>query len=335
MYSATRSADGPVSDRFRAFDAHDSPGLHRSMARVARSCLGALVLGAALVAAPAQAALRVLACEPEWGALVRELAGQRADLFVATGPLQDPHRIQARPSLIARARNADMLVCTGAGLEVGWLPILLQQSANARIQPGQPGNFAAASYVKLLDVPVRVDRAEGDVHPEGNPHLHLDPGNVAQVASALAQRLAQVDPEGRGEYERRFADFDARWRAALVRWKQQAAPLAGMPVVVQHDSWPYLSAWLGLKKAVTLEPKPGVEPSAGHLQQVLASLKTNPARMILVATYQDPRASQWLAERADMPVVSLPFTVGATSGATDLFGLFDDMIARLLQGAAR
>jgi len=312
------------------------PGrLRRDRIRVRRS--GALLSAvcASLLATPAAAALRVMACEPEWGALVRELAGERAEVFVATGPLQDPHRIQARPSLVARARNADLLACTGAGMEDGWLPILLQQSANAKIQPGRPGNFSAAEHVQLLDAPPRLDRSEGDVHPEGNPHLHLDPRNLARIAGALAKRLAVLDPDGRGEYERRHADFAARWGAALARWQAQAAPLAGVPVVVQHQSWPYLSAWLSLRQVQTLEPKPGVEPSASHLRQVLATLQSAPARMVLGATYQDPRAAHWLAERTGLPVVTLPFTVGATPAASDLFGLFDDTVARLLQGAGR
>lgn len=296
----------------------------------------ALLAAAAWVGAmPAHAALRVLACEPEWGALVRELAGDRADVFVATGPLQDPHHVQARPSLIARARSADLLACTGADLEAGWLPVLLQQSGNPRIQPGQPGHFAAADHVRLLDVPARIDRADGDVHAQGNPHLHLDPRNLARVADALAQRLAAIDADGRDAYARRLADFAARWAAATTRWQTQAAPLAGLPVVVQHKSWTYLSSWLGLREVQTLEPKPGIEPSAGHLESVLASLKTTPARAVLVASYQDPRASQWLSARARLPVVTLPFTVGGTPAAKDLFGLFDDTLARLAQAAAQ
>ncbi len=295
----------------------------------------ALLAFAGLAVAPLHAAVRVLACEPEWGALAQELAGDLADVFVATSPLQDPHHVQARPSLIARARNADLLACTGADLEAGWLPVLLQQSGNPRIQPGQPGHFAAADQVRLLDTPARVDRADGDVHPQGNPHLHLDPRNVARVADALAQRLAAVDPGHRDAYARRQADFAARWGAAITRWQAQAAPLARLPVVVQHKSWTYLTAWLGLREVQTLEPKPGIEPSAGHLETVLASLKVAPARMVLVAAYQDPRASQWLSSRARLPVVTLPFTVGGTPGARDLFGLFDDTIARLAQGAAQ
>src|SRR5678810_532387 len=150
--------------------------------------------------APAHAAVRVLACEPEWGALAQELGGPLVDVSVATSALQDPHQIQAKPSLIARARNADLVVCTGAELEIGWLPVLLQQSGNAKIQPGQPGSFAAADYVKKLDVPVQLDRAQGDVHAAGNPHIQTDPRNIALVAAALGARLQQVDPVHAAQY---------------------------------------------------------------------------------------------------------------------------------------
>src|SRR5215470_1201261 len=173
-----------------------------------RKTLITLLLAAplALLAAPAQAALRVLACEPEWGALTQELGGSLVDVSVATSALQDPHQIQAKPSLIARTRNADLVVCTGAELEVGWLPVLLQQSGNAKVQPGQPGHFAAADYVRKLEVPTQLDRAQGDVHAAGNPHIQTDPRNIALVATALAQRLAQVDPPHAAEYAQRQAD---------------------------------------------------------------------------------------------------------------------------------
>src|SRR5574337_1477000 len=180
-----------------------------------------IALFAALAALPAQAALHVFACEPEWGALAHELGGNLVDVAVATNALQDPHQIQARPSLIARARNADLVVCTGAELEIGWLPVLLQQSGNARVQPGQPGNFAAADYVRKLDVPAQLDRSQGDVHAAGNPHIQTDPRNIAQVATALGTRLQQVDPAHAAEYAQRQADFAQRWQQAIARWNTQ------------------------------------------------------------------------------------------------------------------
>ncbi|MBK8337684.1 MAG: zinc ABC transporter substrate-binding protein [Sterolibacteriaceae bacterium] len=283
-----------------------------------------------LLALPSHAALRVLACEPEWGALAQELGGNLVEVSVATSALQDPHQIQARPSLIARARNADLVVCTGAELEIGWLPVLLQQSANARVQAGQPGNFAAADFVPKLDVPGRLDRSQGDVHAAGNPHIQTDPRNIGLVAAALAARLQQIDPAHAGEYARRHADFAQRWQQAIARWTALAAPLKGAAVVSQHKAFVYLYDWLGLKEVAVLEPKPGVEPSASHLQAVLATLKGAPARMVLYAAYQDPRPAEWLSKNGGMAAVKLAFTVGGTEAAKDLFGLFDDMLARLL-----
>ena len=283
-----------------------------------------------LLAIPAHAALRVFACEPEWGALAEELGGSLVDVAVATSALQDPHQIQAKPSLIARARNADLVVCTGAELEIGWLPILLQQSGNAKVQPGQPGNFAAADFVRKLDVPSQLDRSQGDVHAAGNPHIQTDPRNIAQVARALGARLQQIDPAHASQYAQRLADFSQRWQQAMGRWTTQAAPLKGAAVVSQHKAFVYLYDWLGLKEVAVLEPKPGVEPTASHLQEVLASLKNVPARMTLYAAYQDPKPSEWLSRNAGVAAVKIPFTVGGTEGAKDLFGLFDDTVARLL-----
>jgi zinc/manganese transport system substrate-binding protein len=296
-------------------------------------CLAAAL---AMLTLPAHAALRVFACEPEWGALAQELGGKLVEVSVATTALQDPHQIQAKPSLIARARNADLVVCTGAELEIGWLPVLLQQSGNAKVQSGQPGNFAAADFVRKLDLPGQLDRSQGDVHAAGNPHIQTDPRNIAQVAAALGARLQQVDPGHAVEYAKAQADFGRRWQQAMGRWEAQAAPLRGVPVVSQHKAFVYLYDWLGLKEVAVLEPKPGVEPTASHLQSVQASLKTTPARMVLYAAYQDSRASDWLSKNARIPTVKIAFTVGGTDAAKDLFGLFDDTVARLLAaGAAR
>jgi zinc/manganese transport system substrate-binding protein len=291
----------------------------------------------AVFTASAHAALRVLACEPEWGALAQELGGPLVDVSVATSALQDPHQIQARPSLIARARNADLLVCTGAELEVGWLPVLLQQSGNAKVQAGQPANFAAADFVRKLEVPAQVDRSQGDVHAAGNPHIQTDPRNIALVATALAARLQQLDGGNASAYADRGKDFQQRWQQAMARWTTKAAPLKGIAVVSQHKAFSYLYDWLGIKEVAVLEPKPGVEPSVSHLQQVLASLKAQPARMVLYSAYQDGRPSEWLQTNAGIPAVRLPFTVGGDDASKDLFTLFDDTIDRLLAatGAAK
>jgi len=278
----------------------------------------------------AWAALNVLACEPEWGALVQELGGDKVAVYNATTALQDPHRIQARPSLIARARSADLLACTGAELEIGWLPILLRQSANPNIQPGKPGYFEAANYVTKLDIPTRLDRSEGDVHAGGNPHIQTDPRNILLAANALVQRLVQIDPGNGLFYEARHREFATRWKTAMQRWEKAAAPLKGAVIVVQHKGFPYLENWLGLNEVAALEPKPGVEPSSGHLADMLALMQRQKPVMIIRAAYNDGRASEWLAERSKVPVVVLPFTVGGSEKAKDLYGLYDDTIQRLL-----
>ena len=303
------------------------------MTRIHRFLLAAvLLLGAAL---PAQAALRVFACEPEWGALAKALGGTLVDVTVATSALQDPHQVQAKPSLIARMRNADLVVCTGAELEIGWLPVLLQQAGNPTVQPGQPGHFEAARAVRMLEVPTSVDRSQGDVHAAGNPHIQTDPRNIAAVATALGLRLAEVDGAHASDYQHGTADFLEKWRQAMARWTAQAAPLRGVAVVSQHKGFAYLYDWLGLKEVAVLEPKPGVEPSASHLQNVLATLKATPARMVLYAAYQDSRPAEWMAQNANIPAVKIPFTVGGSEAAKDLFSLFDDTLARLLAAANR
>lgn len=300
-----------------------------------RTLLRFLLL-AVWLAAPASsyAALNVFATVPEWGALAQELGGDKVKVYTATNALQDPHRVEARPSLIARARTTDLVVATGAELEVGWLPLLLQQSGNARAAPGSPGYFEATSAVTLLDKPARLDRAEGDVHPFGDPHIQGDPRNILRVADALSQRLGELDRANAAYYKQRHDDFAARWNAAVAKWEREAAPLKGVGVVVQHKGFTYLESWLGLREVATLEPKPGIEPTTSHLAQVLATVQRQPVKAVLRAAYQNDQASQWLAQRANIKVVTLPFTVGGTDGAKDLFGLYEDTIQRLLKAAA-
>lgn len=290
-----------------------------------------LMAGLAL-AGSAHAALKVFACEPEWAALVTTIGGDKVSVYSATTAFQDPHHIEARPSLIARARTADLAVCTGAELEIGWLPVILADAANRAIQPGQPGLFYAADHVPLLGKPAVLDRAAGDVHAAGNPHIQTDPRNITRVGAALAARMAALDPAGASHYQTRWRDFSARWLAAITRWEAQAAPLRGAPVVVQHTAFPYLEAWLGLKQVATLEPKPGLEPSLGHLARVKARLEATPAKMVLRAIYLQPRPSAWIADQTGIRQVVLPFTVGGDAQSGDLFGLFDSTVAKLLAG---
>ena len=289
-----------------------------------------LLLLVGLMTLPAQAALKVFATVPEWGALVQEIGGDKVEVFTATTGLQDPHHIQAKPSLIAKARNADLIVSTGAELEIGWLPLLQRESGNTRIQAGQPGLFEAARHVSLRDLPSRLDRSEGDVHPGGNPHIQTDPRNMLAVGAALTERMAELSPGDAAIYRANWKTFSERWKAALMRWEKQAAPLKGVPIAVQHKAFPYLEEWLGLKEVAALEPKPGVEPSAAYLSKLLAQTTATPPKLALRAAYQSAQASEWFGREAKVPVVVVPFTVGGSEKAKDLFGLFDDTLDRLL-----
>lgn len=289
-----------------------------------------LALALAVASAPAMA-LNVFACEPEWGALARELAGEKTSIHIATTAQQNAHRIDARPSLIARVRNADLVVCNGADLEAGWLPVLLQQSGNARIQPGTDGYFEAARFVDRLEIPQSVDRAQGDVHPGGNPHVHTDPRNIARVAEALGERLARIDASNAAMHRSRTQAFLGRWREALARWEKLAVPLKGVPVVVYHRDWSYFIAWAGMREAGSLEPKPGLPPTPAHLGELVERMRRQPAKAVLLAAYNDPRPGEFLSQRTGIPLVRLPFTVGGNDKARDLFSLFDDTLARLLE----
>ncbi|MFA7319868.1 MAG: zinc ABC transporter substrate-binding protein [Dokdonella sp.] len=280
-------------------------------------------------AAPVEAKLRVFACEPEWGSLLAELAADTIDVDVATNALQDVHVVEARPSLIAKMRKADLLVCSGAQLEIGWLPQLLRQAGNARVTSGA-GNFMAANQVTTLDKPASVDRAGGDVHPDGNPHVQLDPYRVLAIARALSARLAELDAANAAIYHQRLGDFESRWQAAIPRWEARAAPLKGKAVVVHHSAWVYLLQWLGMREIGSLEPKPGVPPTSAHLSSLIDVTKAGGAIAIICAAYQDSKPDEWLAGRTGVPALVLPFTVGGDEQAKDLFGLYDSTIDRLL-----
>lgn len=294
---------------------------------------GAVALIFITLALPAQAAIRILATTADWGALATELGGERVDVYVATSALQDVHRVDAKPSLVARARTADLVVANGAEREGGWLPVLLRESGNARIQRSAPGYFEATAALKLLEIPSRLDRSLGDIHPQGNPHVHLDPRNIAIVAKALAERLAAIDPAGAAYYATRGSDFAGRWSDAIGRWESRAAPLKGVPVAIMHRDQVYLCHWLGLKEVASIEPKPGVPPSAGYLGQLVTQLSASPPKLILLNAYNEPKAANWLSDRIHVPAVVLPFSVGGTPAAKDLFGLFDETL-NLLLGAA-
>ena len=274
-------------------------------------------------------AIEVFACEPEWAALVTELAGEHADIIVATTAAQDPHSLQAKPSLIAATRNADLLVCTGADLEVGWLPLLLRRAGNPDIQVGQPGHFMAADHVRKLEIPKSIDRSQGDIHPQGNPHVHLNPNNVSRIGKNLAERLAVVDPANATEYAARLQQFLDRWAIAIDHWELRGEALRGLRLAAHHRSFSYLADWLDLDIVATLEPKPGIPPSGAHLARLLETLSANPPAAVIRTPYANEKPSAWLSERLNIHSLLLPYTVHESGGPTDLFEVMDSTLTTL------
>jgi len=292
--------------------------------------LTTVVLAAGLIAPPpAHAEIRVFACEPEWAALAREIGGDKIDAFSATHAGQDPHHIRAKPSLIAKIRRTDLLFCSGAGLEVGWLPLLLQRGAPARIQPGKPGYLMATDHIEVLEQTTVTDRSFGDVHPEGNPHAHLDPRNLPLLATVLQQRLATLDKINAEYYRDRAANFTAAWGRRLAAWEVRRSALKGMPVIVHHRTWSYMVRWLGLREIASLESKPGIPPTPSHLSALLQTVRTQPVKAILLTPYDPTGPADWLHGKTGIPIVTLPYTVSRDAGPGALARLFENMLSQL------
>ena len=288
-----------------------------------------LIIGS-LISVNVQAKLEIFTCEPEWAALAGELGGDLVNTFSATTGKQDPHRIEARPGLIAKIRRADLIICTGADLEAGWLPLLLSKSGNSKIQVGKSGYFLATDYVELLEKPIVLDRSQGDIHAAGNPHIHTSAPNIAQVAKALNQRLIELDGANADAYNRAWVDFNQRWSAAMIRWEQQAANIKHRTFVVDHKSWIYLANWLQLDMRIAIEPRPGIPPTTEYLASLIATIKQNNIQKIIYAAYSNPRAAQWLAGKTGATAVQLPYTVGGDANINNLFDLFDSTLQRLV-----
>jgi zinc/manganese transport system substrate-binding protein len=294
--------------------------------RLQRTLLIALL---ATLPATANAELNVFACEPEWAALAGELGGGLVEAYSATTALQDPHYIQARPSLIAKVRQADLVICSGAQLEIGWLPALLQKANNRNVMPGTPGYMEASSYVLRLNATTDLDRAKGDIHPQGNPHIQTNPHNIAVVARILSDRLQELDQVNSRYYDDYFEKFITAWNEAIIEWEERAVDLVGRRAIAHHRSWVYLFDWLGIEEVANLEAIPGLPPTAAHLGKLTSEFSAGGADVIVRAPYQHAKPSEWLSERTGITAIVLPLTVGGTEEATDLYSLFDDIVARL------
>ncbi len=282
---------------------------------------------------PAFAAVNVFACSPEWAALAEEIGGDLVEVKSATNARQDVHHIRAKPSLLAAMRKADLVFCTGASLEIGWLPILIKKSGGPNVQPETIGWLMASDYVQKLEVMSNIDRSMGHIHPEGNPHIQLDPHNIATVADVLAERLMLLDDTNAATYQQNLKSFQDRWAGLISQWEADAASLKGRKIVVYHNAWAYLVDWLGLEVTATLEPKPGIPPTASHLETVLKQVQGKDVQAILVSPYEDEDAAEWLSGKSNIPVVHMPFTVGGNDKAGSLSALFDETLRLLKQGS--
>ena len=226
-------------------------------------------------------------------------------------------------------RKADLVFCSGASLESGWLPILLKKSGGPNVQQNTVGWLMASDFVHKLEVMEEADRSMGHVHPEGNPHVHLNPHNILDIADVLTERFFLIDQTNGAIYEANLSAFKNKWKAAIASWESSGAILKNSNVVVYHKSWAYLTDWLGINIIASLEPKPGLPPTTAHLENLLQSLKGKKVKAILVAPFENEEAAEWLSERTGIPVLHLPYTIGGNDNANTLKDLFDETLSIL------
>ncbi len=297
--------------------------------------IGVLVLAVASVAVgagPAHAKLRVVTSIETLADFTRQVGGDRVDVTALARGYQDPHFIDAKPSLVLALNRADALVYVGLDLEIGWLPPLVQQSRNPRIQRGQPGNIDASTAIKPEDipnVPANQLRALGDIHPLGNPHYWLPPDNARAVARLVAQRLTALDAAGADAYRIALAAFEQRLDAKQKEWAKTAAPLRGTRVVTYHKSWSYVARWLGLQEMGYVEPKPGTPPTANHTAQLIELMKKSNVRLVVVESFYPSGLARFVAENAHARLVAAPSDVGAAPAIKSYFDLVDAVLAAL------
>jgi zinc/manganese transport system substrate-binding protein len=300
--------------------------------------LFAAVAGAFLLASAAtsaQAKLNVFACVPEWAALTNTIGGDRVDVHLATTALEDPEKLPPTPGMFTSMGAADLFVCTGLDLEGSWLPAVLERANNPKVANGQPGQFYASQFVPILKDDIGAfHTTHTHLHHGGNGHIESDPHNIIKVAAQLAKRLIQLDPDGKAYYTERTKKFISDMNAHIADYEKKAAPLRGISVAFQHEHSLYMVHWLGMKTGAMIETEPGVEPGPEHLSNLIQSIPDKQIKFIVYGAYEDPKQSKYVADKAGVPLVKVPVTVGGTDGATDLFTLYDDTINRLLDGLA-
>lgn len=277
----------------------------------------------------AEAKLNVVATLPDFGALAREIGGDKIDIITLAKPTEDPHFVDARPSFVVSLRNADVLIEGGAELEIGWLPPLLQNARNPKIDAGKPGRVVASQGIRLMNIPTEATRAAGDVHMLGNPHFSTDPIIAKAVANHIAQALSTVDPGNAAVYAANYKKFEATINAKLQEWGTAMLPFKDQNVVAYHDSWPYFAHRFGIKIDIFLEPKPGIPPSPSHLAEVIAQMKAQKIKAIIVEPFHDRKIAEKVASATGAKVVDFAQFPGGLPNTDTYVKLIDKLISNL------
>jgi len=299
--------------------------------------LAATLVAVALSGSPAAAQLRVVATTPDLASVAREIGGDRVNVVALAKPTEDPHYVDAKPSLIVTLNRADALIEGGAELELGWLPPLIENSRNARISAGAPGRIIASEGIRMMEIPTSFDRSKGDIHSLGNPHFLIDPVNVKIIAGNIARHLAQLDPKSAAVYSANLGKFNKRLDAKFAEWQSALALFKGSNIVTYHKDFVYLAARFGLNIVDELEPKPGIAPSPAHLAQVIVKMRSTKAKLVLVQPFQNRKTAETVARQAGGVVVDVPQQPGARPNTASYFEMMDNLVSTLAAafGASR
>lgn len=273
------------------------------------------------------ARVNVVATLPWIGSLVEELGKDRVNVKALVKPSQDPHFIEAKPSMILATKNADMLIYNGLDLEIGYLPLLIESSRNPRIQPGQPGNFDCSRFVNVIEKQQTADRSMGDVHPLGNPHYHFSPTNILRVARGMTQELSSIDSGNTSFYKTNLASFEERWRKRQVQWGKKT--LRGKRFVAYHKLFEYMAKEFGFELIAYIEPKPGIPPSAGHIEGLIGNIKKSRPAGILVTSSRGVEEAEALSKKTGIKVIIIPQDVGSLPGTDGWFDFMDKVLSSL------
>lgn len=276
-------------------------------------------------------ALKVVATLPYIGDITQKIGGDTVSVFVMAKGYRDPHFITPKPSFIARMRRAGLLIINGGQLEIGWLPPVLKQSNNGAVSPGSKGFLSLIDFVKPIDAPQNISRAQGDVHPEGNPHIQLNPDHIPVFARAIADKLTALQPEHSSVYQKNLADFLARWNTKTSQWDEAMKPLKGTQVIEYHKLYSYLFLHFGIHSANTLEPLPGIPPTTRHINDVIEQIKKEIIKVIVQDVYHNSKTAKFVAARSGAVVKTIPHDVDAVEEARDIFSLFDEIVRRLTE----